>query len=86
MDDRGGIRSSTLPTSFPQERLRTIASHVLQTFNSVRKALMECNELRVDYEALSLQAKRGPKGTMVYLTPLTPTATAELGSACPGLE
>jgi hypothetical protein len=86
MDDQGGIRSSTLPNSFPQDRLQSIASNIFKTFQTVRKALMECNELRVDYPALSLQAKRGPRGTMVYITSAMPPQSEVFVGPCPGLE
>ena len=69
MDEKGHVRSSTLPTSFPQECLRTIAQKVFQAFKTGRTRSLEFTELRVDYPGLKLRAKQGARGTMVYLTP-----------------
>jgi len=69
MDEKGHVRSSTLPTSFPQECLRTIAQKVFQAFKTARIRALEFTELHVDYPGLKLRAKQGARGTMVYLTP-----------------
>jgi hypothetical protein len=80
MDENGGIQSCTLPTSYPRQRLRTIADKVFRVFKEAQRVQIEFNELRVDYPGLSLRAKRGPRGTMVYLTPPTPEEEATLPS------
>src|ERR1043166_9035784 len=72
MDENGGIQSSSLPMSVPQERLRAIADKVFEAFAAARRRQIVFTELCVDYAALRLRAKQGPRGTMVYVTRRSP--------------
>jgi|SRR5436190_891506 len=69
IDAAGNIFSSTLPRTFPQERLKFIGAKILAIFMGAAKAGMPLKELSVKYEQFKFQAKQLPSGALIHLIP-----------------
>jgi hypothetical protein len=73
VDSRGRILASTLPQSFPAQRVQEIAEVSLSAFRSAGEASMLLTELVVDYATLRLTARQLGTGLIVFLAPRGPT-------------
>lgn len=71
VDKAGKIMTSTLPQSFPSERLREIGDLVLAAFRGAERAQMPMTEIIVNYSALKILARELRGGAMVFLMPQT---------------
>jgi len=71
VDKAGNVMTSTLPQSFPAERLQDIATQVLAAFRSAERAQMPMAEVVVHYTALKILARELRGGAMVFLMPQT---------------
>lgn len=71
IDRTGRVMTSTLPQSFPSERLGDIGSQVLAAFRAAEKAQMPLTEIIVHYATLKLLARELRGGAMVFLMPQT---------------
>lgn len=69
IDASGNIFSSTLPPTFPQERLKFIGGKILAIFTGAAKAGLPLRELSVKFEAFKFQAKHLPSGALIHLIP-----------------
>jgi hypothetical protein len=77
LDRDGRIMTSTLPQSFPADRLRAIGDQVLAAFRSAKKAQMPLSEIVIHYSALKLLARELRGGAMVFLMPQSLNQKAE---------
>ena len=73
LDREGRVMTSTLPQSFPPERLQEIGAHVLASFRSAKKAQMPLAEIIIHYSALKLLARELRGGAIVFLMPQSMT-------------
>ena len=69
VDPTGKVVASTLPQSFPAERVRQIGNLVLSTFRAAHEANIPLMELIVDYAALKLTARELRGGAIIFLAP-----------------
>ena len=69
LDPSGRIVASTLPRSFPAERIRQLGDLVLSTFQTAREAGIPLTELIADYAALKLTARELRGGAIIFLAP-----------------
>ena len=69
LDREGRVMTSTLPQSFPPERLKEIGDHVLAAFVAAKKAQMPLAEIIIHYSALKLLARELRGGAIVFLMP-----------------
>jgi hypothetical protein len=69
MDSSGRIVSSTLPQTFPEERMRQIGQIMITVFRSAQERQLPLRELSVQYAGLSLTAREMRGGTMVFFSP-----------------
>ena len=71
VDKAGKIMTSTLPQSFPSERLKEIGDQVLAAFRGAERAQMPMTEIIIHYSALKILARELRGGAMVFLMPQT---------------
>lgn len=69
LDPSGRIVASTLPSSFPAERVLQIGELILSTFQTAREAGIPLTELIADYAALKLTARELRGGAIIFLAP-----------------
>ena len=69
VDKAGKIMTSTLPQSFPAERLKEIGDPVLAAFRGAERAQMPMTEIIINYSALKILARELRGGAMVFLMP-----------------
>jgi hypothetical protein len=69
VDSHGRILASTLPQSFPAQRVQEIADVSLSAFRSAAEANMLLTELVIDYATLRLTARQLGRGAIVFLSP-----------------
>jgi hypothetical protein len=69
LDPSGRIVASTLPRSFPSERVRQIGDLVLSTFQAAREARIPLTELIAEYAALKLTARELRGGAIIFIAP-----------------
>ena len=67
----GLVMSSTLPQSFPADRMKDIGDQVLTAFRSAERAQMPMAEIVIHYAALKILARELRGGAMVFLVPQT---------------
>lgn len=72
VDKAGRVMTSTLPQSFPPDRLRDIGQQVLAAFRSAERAQMPMSEILIHYSTLKILARELRGGAMVFLMPQTP--------------
>src|SRR3954453_11152780 len=69
---RGGeLVGSTLPGSFPEERMLEIGRLVLETFRSAQTTSLLLVDLRIHYSGLLISAREMRGGALIFLTPAT---------------
>jgi hypothetical protein len=69
---RGGILvGSTLPSTFPEEKMLHIGRIVLEAFRSAPSAALVLAELRIHYSGLQIGARELRGGALIFLTPAT---------------
>lgn len=69
---RGGeLVGSTLPGSFPQEKMVEIGRLVLETFKSAQEVSLLLNDVRFHYSGLQISAREMRGGALIFLTPAT---------------
>jgi hypothetical protein len=73
LDREGHVMTSTLPQSFPPDRLKEIGAHVLASFRAAQKAQMPLAEIIIHYSALKLLARELRGGAIVFLMPQSMT-------------
>ena len=71
VDKAGRVMTSTLPQSFPAERLKDIGDQVLAAFRSAERAQMPMTEIIIHFTALKILARELRGGAMVFLMPQT---------------
>jgi hypothetical protein len=76
VDREGAVLVGTLPSSFPNELVREIASVVLSTFRDANEAQMPLVEVIVHYPSLRISARELRGGAIIYLSPKVPLSTA----------
>ena len=69
IDGNGQIFSSTLPGSFPPDRVKFIGEKILAAFTQAAQAGLPLRELSVKYERFKFQARHLPSGALIYLIP-----------------
>jgi len=69
LDPAGRVVASTLPRSFPADRVRQIGDLVLSTFQAAREARIPLTELIAEYAALKLTARELRGGAIIFLAP-----------------
>ena len=69
IDSEGRIFSSTLPPTFPQEKVALIGQKILAVFTGAAKAGMPLRELSLKYERFKFQARHLPSGALIQLIP-----------------
>jgi len=69
VDRAGQIMTSTLPQSFPADRLKDIGDKVLAAFRGAERAQMPMAEIIIHYSALKLLARELRGGAIVFLMP-----------------
>ena len=72
VDRAGQVMTSTLPQSFPADRLKDIGDKVLAAFRGAERAQMPMAEIIIHYAALKILARELRGGAMVFLMPQTP--------------
>jgi hypothetical protein len=65
----GGIVVSTLPGSFPRERMEAIGKVVLSALASARELGTPFTELAADFAGLEIRARDLAGGAIVFITP-----------------
>ena len=69
---RGGeLVGSTLPGSFPVEKMMEIGRLVLETFRSAQELSLLLADLRIHYSGLQISAREMRGGALIFLTPAT---------------
>jgi hypothetical protein len=69
LDPAGRVVASTLPRSYPAERIQQVAEVVMRAFEQARVCHMHLSELIVDYPALKLTARELRRGAIIFLAP-----------------
>jgi hypothetical protein len=69
VDRDGQIIASTLPQTFPLEKVQLIADAVLATFKSAQEARLVFHELHITYAALKLTAREMRGGAIIFFMP-----------------
>jgi hypothetical protein len=72
VDREGRLMTSTLPRSFPTDRLKEIGDCVLEAFRNARQAQIPLTEMVVHYGAFRLLARELRGGAMIFLMPQSP--------------
>jgi hypothetical protein len=75
VDRSGQIISSTVPKTFPAERVDQIAQLAMAAFRMAQEAQLQFNEIQIHYPALKLTVRELRGGAMVFLAPRTSTQT-----------
>jgi hypothetical protein len=69
---RGGeLVGSTLPGTFPAEKMMEIGQLVLETFRSAQEVSLLLADLRIHYSGLQISAREMRGGALIFLTPAT---------------
>ncbi len=69
---RGGeLAASTLPGSFPLEKVMEIGKVVLETFRSAQNANLLLTDLHIRYSGLLISARELRGGALIFLSPAT---------------
>ncbi|HEY2341432.1 MAG TPA: hypothetical protein VGH90_00320 [Chthoniobacteraceae bacterium] len=69
---RGGeLAASTLPRSFPQEKVVEIGHIVLEAFRSAQESNLMLTDLHIRYSGLMISAREMRGGALVFLSPAT---------------
>ncbi|MBU6401430.1 MAG: hypothetical protein KGS61_14030, partial [Verrucomicrobia bacterium] len=71
VDQDGEIVASTLPQSFPAERVEEIGGLVIGAFKGAQAADLPLGELTIHFAALNLTARPLRGGAIIFLTPRT---------------
>jgi hypothetical protein len=69
LDREGRVMTSTLPQSFPEDKMKEIGMQVIAAFRSARDAQMPLTEIIVHYATLKLLARELRGGAMIFLMP-----------------
>ena len=69
VDRNGQIIASTLPQTFPVEKIQMIADAVLAAFKSAQEAHLVYHELHITYAALKLTAREMRGGAIIFFMP-----------------
>ena len=69
IDRNGRVVASTVPQTFPADRVQEIGNLVLAAFRSAQESGLPLNELVADYSAFKLTARELRGGAMVFLAP-----------------
>jgi len=65
----GGIVVSTLPGSFPRDRMEAIARVMLSALGSARELGAPFTELAADFAGLEIRARDLAGGAIIFVTP-----------------
>jgi hypothetical protein len=69
LDREGRVMTSTLPQSFPEDRMREIGESVLNAFRSARQSNMPLTEIIVQFATLKVLARELRGGAIIFLMP-----------------
>ncbi|MFN7139250.1 MAG: hypothetical protein ACK4UN_07925 [Limisphaerales bacterium] len=69
VDAEGNVITSTLPRSFPQEKVEEISTRILKIFQGAKQAHLPLHELVLDYPALKITARELRGGAIIFLAP-----------------
>jgi hypothetical protein len=78
IDRHGLVLVSTVPSSFPAERVLEIGQRVLGLFREAAEAQLAVTELTIEYTSLKITARELRGGALVFLHPKTPYAPNRL--------
>jgi hypothetical protein len=77
VDREGSVVVGTLPSSFPDEIVRSIGEDVLNAFKTAADAQLPLAELVVHYPSLKITARELRGGAIVFLSPIGANALAQ---------
>lgn len=69
VDRDGAVVANTLPSSFPEEILSTLATSVLTAFREAAEAQLPLSELIVSYPILTITAREMRGGAIIFFSP-----------------
>ena len=69
IDREGRIMTSTLPQSFPTERMKDVGQQVIASFEAARQAQMPLAEIIIYFAALKILARELRGGAIIFLMP-----------------
>lgn len=69
VDPKGRVVASTLPASFPVERVGQIGSIFLRSFKGAEAARVGMTEIVVEFSGLKLTAKYLRGGAIIFVSP-----------------
>jgi hypothetical protein len=78
IDCHGVLLVSTVPSSFPAQRVAEIAQQVLGLFRQAAEAQLPISELTIHYTSLKITARELRGGALVFLHPKIPCAPNRL--------
>jgi len=70
VDRSGRIVVSTLPSSFPENLMDEISTHVRDAFQDAKDAHMTLTELVIHYPSLKIVARELRGGALIFLVPI----------------
>ncbi|HNQ73976.1 MAG TPA: hypothetical protein PKN95_10295 [Verrucomicrobiota bacterium] len=68
IDRTGQILATTIPSSFPNDLLRSIGQAVMRTFNEAQAARLSLGELVIHFPGLKITAREMRGGAFIFLT------------------
>jgi len=72
VDREGKILIGTIPSTFPTNVLRDIATQVQTAFREAASAQLPLSMLTINYPSLQITAREMRGGAMIFLTPKAP--------------
>lgn len=70
VDREGGILASTVPSAYPQDKMRELAKKVLGSFSAAHNAGLQLSEITVNYHGFRITARELRGGAVVFLAPV----------------
>jgi hypothetical protein len=76
VDRQGSVLVGTIPSSFPDSLVQSIAQHVLAAFHQAHGAQLPLSELVFNYTSLKITARELRGGAVIFLAPKTTDSPA----------
>lgn len=70
VDRSGKTVVSTLPSSFPEELMQEISTHVRAAFQEAKEAHLSLTEIIIHYPSLKIIARELRGGALIFLVPI----------------
>lgn len=70
VDRSGKTVVSTLPSSFPEELMQEISTHVRMAFQEAKEAHLSLSEIIIHYPSLKIIARELRGGALIFLVPI----------------